>query len=66
MYTCMIRNSTLIIILLLVFSEAFSQKKEKGKIFISEDAKPTLELNPEAEEEEEEEKKKKKKKKKVF
>lgn len=62
----MIRKSTFLFLLLFVVSVSHSQIKEKGKIFISEDAKPTLELNPEAEEEEEEEKKKKKKKKKVF
>lgn len=45
-----------------------AQVKDKGKIFISEDAKPTLELDPEKEKEEEEEEKekKKKKKKRVF
>ncbi len=39
---------------------------KKNKIFISEDAKPTLDLNPEEEEEEEEDRKKKKRKKKTF
>lgn len=54
------------IILLTFFHSVNAQIKEKGKIFISEDAKPTLDLNPEEEEEEEEKEKKKKKKKRVF
>jgi hypothetical protein len=53
--------------LFLGIQESYAQIKEKGKIFISEDAKPTLELNPEdQEDEEDEDKDKKKKKKKVF
>lgn len=55
-----------IIFFLASVSPLYSQIKDKGKIFISEDAKPTLELNPEEEEEEEEDDKKKKKKKRVF
>lgn len=62
-------RSSSIILFILLFSPIllFSQIKEKGKIFISEDAKPTLELDPTAEEEEEDDDEdKKKKKKKVF
>ncbi len=54
-----------IFLILLLFSLEGSHAQKKGKVFISEDTKPTLDLNPE-EEEEEEEKKKKKRKKKTF
>ncbi len=50
----------LFVILTLQSFSGFSQIKEKGKIFISEDAKPTLELDPEKQKEEEEEKEEKK------
>ncbi|QNL21754.1 hypothetical protein HZR84_07325 [Hyphobacterium sp. CCMP332] len=55
-----------VVFLLTLFQTVTAQVKDKGKIFISEEAKPTLDLNPDEEKEEEEKKDKKKKKKRVF
>ena len=55
-----------LITLIFLLPGILSFAQDKNKIFISEDAKPTLELNPEEKEEEEEDKKKKKRKKKTF